>query len=314
MKISAIKTGKQLFDEFLTVIKPTVREQTFLLYERTAKNYIRPKFDDMALLDISALDIEKLYAELLGRLSPVTVSKVHTLLKKALNKARLWKWIELNPALDVKPPKITKKSRVVLTGDEINRFLQSCADSRQRAMFAFFAHTGARPSEVLGAKWCDINNGVWQVTQSLVQSRHRKFKLDGLKTASSKREIPLSNDLQEILERHRIEQLKFRLQSRYWHDHDLIFPTDTGKPQRLSNLGEKINKIRIKAGIEKRVTPHLFRHSFISLMINGGKNIKAVSQIAGHSEVKTTLAVYTHTTFEDKQKIIDDLGQIIKIA
>ncbi len=101
------------FDEWLAGHVPSLKPSTAKSYREVVQWYVKPRLGRVKLVDLNALLIRSLYAELLangGRrrraeLSPATVAVVHRVLRKALNDAVLWGLLVRSPLLGVKPPR-----------------------------------------------------------------------------------------------------------------------------------------------------------------------------------------------------------------
>jgi integrase len=313
LPVSDVKTFDNLFDDYLEIMKPKLRQQTLELYARYLRLHLRPKFGKMDVRDLTSREIEKHYASLQSTLSGITISQIHVLFKTCLTTARRWKWITENPMDEVsmpnkesKPinPKRKPQVKQVLTVDEVERFLASCDTLRKKTLWLFFAYTGARAQEVFGAKWkyIDFENRTFNVQEVLVRMKG-VFKFDAPKTAKSRRLIPLPGDLIEMLKKHRVEQLEYRLKmGSKWIDNDLVFPTHRGLPRRLSNMPEMCGIIAKAAGITKSVTPHIFRHSFATLARRNGVDLDDIGKFLGHSNINITSRYYSHVDLNDKRK------------
>jgi integrase len=81
----------------------------------------------------------------------------------------------------------------------------------------------------------------------------------------------------------------------------------------MSNLWRECQVIAAKAGIDKKVTCHIFRHSFISINLQNGGNIKAISEYVGHSKPNVTIGVYAHANFDDKKKVQENFAKLVKV-
>ncbi len=304
------KTFNNLFDDYLLIIKPNLREQTYYLYENIIRRYLRTPFGEKPLTELTGLEIEKFYAGLQSRLSAETIYKIHVQFKTSYKKARQWKWVTEDPFEFVKPPKRVRSPKDILTPDELNLFFDACDDLRTKTLWLFFALTGARSQEVLGARWRDIKENVWNVSQVRIETTKVK-KFDEPKTEKSKRSIPLEPELVAILKKLKVEQNIERLQSAAWADNDLIFSTGLGNPLRLSNLGEKCSEIATRAGITKKVHPHLFRHTFASLGLKAGVGIKFISEFLGHANISITANIYSHVNLDDKREVSSAVAGMI---
>lgn len=305
------RTFKQLFDAYLEIIKPKIREQSYNLYETLFTSHLS-SLDNQFLDSITAYDIEKLFADQMQKYSGTTLSKPFSLLKASLKKARQWKWVTENVCDDVTPPKKSTEEKTALTLNELNSFIDTCSDG-EKAFWLFFGLTGCRAQEVCGAKWkyLDWEAGTFLVKEVLVQNKNAE-KFQKPKTPKSIRTIPLEDELLAILKKHRVGQNKLRLSlGSLWTDYDLIFPKPDGTDKRMANLWLECEKIRKKAGIGRKVTPHIFRHSAATLAIKSGMELKAVSDLLGHSNTNITSRIYTHLGLEDKAKVTNKLTDLV---
>jgi integrase len=316
------KTFEQLFDTYLAFIKSSISEQTYKLYERTIRDYLRPKFGKMDVSNLTAYDIEMHYLELQDRLSGETLFRVHNQWKRALKKAKVWKWITDDPMYDVSSPSRKTKAlnpkrnwlpKETFTIEELIRFFDACPDASILAQYVFFALTGGRGQEVFGGRWQDIDfdKKIFKVRQVLIEARGLS-KFGPPKTPKSRRDIPLPDEVIRLLKKHKSVQNRIRLQmGPLWIDNDLIFPTCYGKPQRLSNLSARVKRICAKAGIKKNITAHSFRHTFATIARQKGEDLKVISEYLGHTSIKITMDIYSHVDIEEKREISDRMGALI---
>jgi integrase len=150
--------------------------------ERTAdgcasifNRYFRETIGYKKLEKLHALDIQKVYAEMLGRgLSPQTIKHAHSVLNCALKQAVKWNLLSRNPAGLVELPKVLRKERRVLSAEEGRRFIAASEDVRHGLIFEFALLTGMRPEEYLALQWGDVDfeRCTVQVRRALV--RHKK--------------------------------------------------------------------------------------------------------------------------------------------
>jgi integrase len=133
------------------------------------------------------------------------------------------------------------------------------------------------------------------------------------KTQKSARTIPLDPDLLAALKKHKVKQNEQRLKlGALWEGLDLIFPRSDGQPRNMSNLWRECKVIAERAGIDKKITPHLFRHSAATIAIQSGAKMKAVSDYLGHTSTHFTAKVYTHMDMEDRAEVTQILAGKIK--
>ncbi len=134
-----------------------------------------------------------------------------------------------------------------------------------------------------------------RVSQNIVFRKAGDFYFKKPKTKSSKRTLPLTGAVVEVLSRQRKSQLEERLRAgKLWQDRDLIFATPTGDPHAWWDLYNECKRILKAAGLPEYFSPKTARHTMATLLIADGTNPKAVQERMGHSKITTTLQQYTH--------------------
>lgn len=168
-----------------------------------------------------------------------------------------------------KPQELPAKD--ILTEGEIARMLAACKNVREKAMVALLAYCGLRSKEIcqLNVKDIDLNTG-------MVKVKGAKFNKDRI--------VPLSEECNRALRQYLIEYSK----------RENVFTTLIEDKQYNGwSLRKMVKKIAKNANIEKRVYPHLLRHTFCSHLLEKGANVIAVQQFMGHNNIQTTMR-YTH--------------------
>jgi integrase len=134
-----------------------------------------------------------------------TAQYVHMILKQALKDAVHWGIIRKNPMESIPPPKASVKREIhPLSVEEYRRFLDAAVYDRYFPLFALLLDTGLRPSEALGLQWSDVDlkKGVIHVRHSL-EKASVAWRFKDPKTKTSRRTIPLTQNVSEILRTHR---------------------------------------------------------------------------------------------------------------
>jgi integrase/recombinase XerD len=162
----------------------------------------------------------------------------------------------------------------ILSGGEVERLLAASADIKHRAIFTLLYGAGLRVSEVLALRVGDIDS-----QRMVVHVRNTKNRHDRI--------VPLSPRMLHTLRD-------------YWKARrpqgTLLFPGQCGsKPLSRDAVGLAIRKTARRAGIEKKVYPHLMRHAFATHMLELGTDLRTVQILLGHRSLSSTTR-YTHLT------------------
>lgn len=176
-------------------------------------------------------------------------------------------------------PKFTKKESEYLTADEMEKMIESAPNLRDKALLAILASTGARLAELTHLKVSDINIG----ERSIVIQNGK-----GGKT----RPVFLTTEAAQIVS----DYVKTEKPD------GLLFTVSDRQVQRI------VSSIAIKAGIQKKVHVHMFRHGLASRLLSRGANLRHIQQILGHSNIGTT-QLYTHSIDEDLKKVMDGINE-----
>lgn len=180
-----------------------------------------------------------------------------------------------DPAERLKPPKVEKKFPQILTIPETQKLmdgpdLQSDKGIRDRAMLELLYATGIRVSELISLKTTDMNLPMEYVVC------HEKSK---------ERIIPFGSAAKEAVTAY-LENAREHMIGE--GESEYLFVNCSGKPMSRQGFWKLIKYYAEKAGIEKEITPHTFRHSFAAHLLQNGADIQAVQKMMGHADVSTT--------------------------
>jgi integrase len=172
--------------------------------------------------------------------------------------------------------------------------------------------TGMRKGELLGLHWHDIdfNTGSLQVKRTV--SRVGKFGLvvSEPKSARSRRKIVLPTFVLEILKQHRAYQKILRLQAiPLWKEGDIVFSNIYGGYVEPANLHEHFKSILKKAGLPD-IRFHDLRHSAATILLEMGVHPKVVQELLGHSNISTTIDIYSHVLPSMQQEAANKLDEL----
>ena len=192
-----------------------------------------------------------------------------------------------NQLRDFQPPKVPKRLPKALSVQTITSIIDSIAmdspiDIRDRAILEILYSTGARISEMVDLKLKDLNN----------LSENQTIRLFG--KGSKERVVPVGRKAIEMIDSYLVRARPNLLKGK------------RVEALLLNSRGEKISRQIVwqiiqdraqRAGINEHLTPHTFRHSFATHLLDGGADIRVVQELLGHSNVATT-QIYTLVTLE----------------
>lgn len=226
-----------------------------------------------------------------------TIRQVYTVLRQALDGAVRDGLLAKNPAAAVQRPGIARKEARHLDSVDVSAVLAAARESRHHPALVLIANTGMRRGEALGLCWSavDLDNGLLRITGTLTRSG-KDLVISEPKTTRSRREVPLAAPLVALLRKHRATQKAERLRAaNQWHESDLVFTTELGRPVDPRNFLRTIERAAKDAGVEG-VGIHTLRHSAATALLDGGAHIKLVSDLLGHSSIAITGDIYGHSS------------------
>lgn len=300
------------FESFCTA---SVKEYTRNSYQSYFDRYILPNLGGMKIKDISTVSCQqflmKMYTsgrtrniEKKGKgLSAKTVKDIKIALQTCLQKAEDEGLIESNPCRKVQLPKDAPKEMQTLKANELGAFLQETKDSGCYEFYILEITTGLRLGEILALTWddLDIKNKTISVNKQ-VQRIGSELKITTTKTASSIRTVALCDEC--------FNQL-ILLRSRQRLDTKLIFPSPiTGGLRDPSSVTRKLHRMQKRAGVPQ-IRFHDLRHSFATLSLEQGMDIKTVSHMLGHTDAGFTMNTYMHVTDNMQQTVANAMQSLI---
>ena len=290
-----IPTFSKVAKDWLAYKKPNLRASTWSVYEGHTRNH----FQDLDNLKINRITIAKIEKYIADRqkqeINISTLRKVLVTLGQIMAYAVRHRYISFNPVRDAERPNgqgNTKKKKIsILTPSKINSLLDAESDLKYKALFRLAIFSGARQGELLGLKWSDVD---WENSQIHIQRTFNNQAWYDVKTETSNRKIDLGPAMITAIKKWKLACPICKL--------DLVFPNEAGKPINHNNLVKRYFEPALKkAGIEK-VRFHDLRHTYASLLIEQGENIKYIQSQLGHSNPTVTLNVYAHLMKQTNQE------------
>ena len=274
---------------------PKLRPTTQATYENRIYGHIIPSVGKIPLSKLTQNDLQQFYAKLkrTGRkvnvelkgtgVSDRMVRSCHALCRSSLEKAVEEGLITRNPSIGCKLPPKKNGEMKVLTQNEIVRLLNQAYDEGYYEMFLLELTTGMRRGEILGLKWRDLNLETGELNIK------RQLTTKGIsvpKTKSSIRTILLPPDMLDLLR-------EMKKTAKY----DWIFPSPVkeGEPRNPTAITKRF-RIMLERAHCKHVRFHDLRHTFATMALENGMDVKTLSAMIGHVSSETTLNIYSHVT------------------
>ena len=321
--LDVIKSGEYTVGKWLDLwyesyAKVKMRPSSYLTYRGYIDNHIKPYIGNISLSKLTTLDLQTLYKKLLaeGRverieaqkqpkgLSAKTVRNIHQIISSALKLAVEQRLIARNPADGCALPKAERKEMQTLPVEQLTSFLREAKDSGVFALYYIDLTTGLRRGELLGLKWSDIDleKGDLRVQRQIGRIDGKIIEMP-LKTKNAYRTLPLSADAIDILMQQR----------RKTGNSEWVFPSPTGGPMSPDSVLHMLHRVLKRAGLPK-VRFHDLRHTFATMALQNGVDVKTVSSVLGHYSAGFTLDTYAHVTTDAQLKAAQTMGSILSGA
>lgn len=197
-----------------------------------------------------------------------------------------------NPADNLNTPKLEHRLPKVLSAEEIRALfcqpdMSNPLGVRDRSMLELLYATGMRISELLSLSTDSVNleTGFLRCTGK----------------GSKERIVPINSSAIKYLKLYLDNAREKILNGR---ESKVLYLNRLGEPMTRQGFWKILKKYSKKAGITKKITPHLFRHSFATHLLENGADLRSVQEMLGHADISTT-QVYTHITRNKIKEVYD---------
>ena len=274
-----IQTELEEFSVYLENVK-RASQNTIVSYRRDLRQmqeYLEKEgIFDLRKVTKTSLNSYILYLEQQGK-ETATISRMQASIKAFFHYEFSNRKISQEPAECVKAPKIEKKPPVVLSVEEITRFLSQPDGStpktiRDRAMLELLYATGIRVSELIGLCMKDVNMQVGFIV---------------CRAGARERIVPFGRKASQALRAY-LEPAREKLLD--GKSSEYFFVNCSGGQMSRQGFWKIVKGYGEQAGIEADITPHTLRHSFAVHLLSSGANVQVVQTMLGHADLTTTLA------------------------
>jgi len=200
-------------------------------------------------------------------------------------------FLEMNPAANLSSPKIWLNLPKLLSIDEVEQLigepdLDKKKGKRDRAMLELLYATGLRVSELIHLRLRDIN-----LEDGFLICRGKGGK---------ERIVPLGRQAEQSVRNYLDTARPLLLKE----STDLLFISSWGRAFTRQGFWKMLKEYAQKAGLEKKISPHVLRHSFATHMLERGADLRSVQLMLGHSQITTT-QIYTHVGRKRLREVYD---------
>lgn len=296
--------------DFLEKYKMNLSITTYNCYMRICKKYIIPLLGDIKLCDIRPIHIQNYVDDLLDLLTPQTI-KVHlNILNLALKRAYRLKLIKENVVQFVEVPKNKKYKNEIYNAEDMKKLLEKSRETSLELPIILASGLGLRISEILGLTWNNIDFNDFTITIDKITVRDKgQVILKEPKTESSIRTISAPKEIILMLKQLKKDRLAAKLRGEKSH-RELIFYDKNLNPIAQDVLSKKFRYFLQENNL-KHIRFHDLRHFHVTMLIDAKVPIKVISERVGHSNVNTTLNIYSHALREMDQEASDKISDTL---
>jgi len=294
-------TVQEFLDRWLLHVAGTKRPTTAASYAGLLHRYVVPVIGSVALDHLRREHVDAVLGSAGQRLNPNTTRLLRAVLGIALHRAERW---EIGGARNVvrltDPPRVEPREPILFRAADARCLLEAAAGDRLAIVYVLALFCGLRRGEILALRWSDVDleKRELHIRNTLHQEKGKGFRLGEAKSISARRSVAMPDTVAAALAKHRerqIAELRALTESgaSIAIEWGLVVTSHMGKPLSKSTLRGNFRRLLRAAGLPV-LRIHDLRHSCASILLGEGVAAQTVANFLGHSEVKTTLNIYSH--------------------
>jgi len=300
-----VPTFKEVAKSWIDHKKSFLRETVWETYTGHLKNHFKD-LNELKINRITTPVIEKWITDRQkSGINLNSLRKFLVTLNQIMAYAVRHRLIDNNPVRDAERPKKTIEDQtggntIILNPEQIRSLLVITQEKKYRILFMTAIMTGARQGEILGLKWPDVD---FEKKQIHIRRTYNHGRFFPPKTKGSVRSIDCGPAL--------IKELRLWKVASSPNENDLVFANEAGAAINHSNMVQRhFLKALHDAGLP-RIRFHDLRHTYASILLQQGENIKYIQTQLGHSSPTVTLNVYSHLMKTENQEAACRLEETI---
>lgn len=320
------ETYQELYDLWVVQYENTVEESTFVKTTGIFKNHILPSMGAYKIEKITIDICQKHVNEWAGKLKKFRTVKSYA--AKVLDFAIKRGFIETNPFIHVEAPvKVTKKRILEDDSEEAENFytreqlihflncLEQESNFKAYALFRLLAFSGMRKGEALALTWNDLNftTNELRINKALSRGKNNQLYVKTTKTGVA-RTIKMDDKTMAIMKEWKKKQKQDYLVLGFntMQPKQLVFSNEVNEYLQPTKTRKWILHVQEKYKLGT-ITTHGLRHTHCSLLFEAGASLKEVQDRLGHSDVQTTMNIYTHVTKKAKEEAIQKFASYLEM-
>lgn len=301
----------EFLSEWLEVYKSEVEYNTYRSYESFVRLYINPNIGSIRLDKLQSNDIQNFYNNIRDNssISPTTIRRMHSTLHNALDFALQRDLIPRNVSEKVSLPRQKRFRPNTITEEQLISIIKATKETEIYIPVLIAALTGMRRGEVAGLKWENINfdSKTISIKHSLQRRKCTGLVLKQPKTEDSYRTIKMNDTLYSVLIKHKSRQGELSQYNPNEFNNGFVCTFNDGRPIDPDYITKRFNKILKKIDVP-HIRFHDLRHTFATILLSKGIQVKFVSEILGHTSTKITQDIYSHVFMDSQEEAVNKIN------